>query len=146
LSAIGLISPFFFISDFIASIINSGTLTNYSHEIGIFNKKKANEFFSEGVISSICSALIVTSFFLLIRPVFIRSLNISPQVITYLNQYYNIILFYFFISPVSYVLENIVVANNRILINIAEWSYNVAITEFCLRMYKCHRTYLIHLF
>ena len=52
-AAIGLLAPFLSISTFLASIVNTGTVLNYSYEIGKFNKRCANEFFSQGVIAAL---------------------------------------------------------------------------------------------
>ena len=52
-AAIGLLAPFLSISTFLASIVNTGTVLNYSYEIGKFNKHRANEFFSQGVIAAL---------------------------------------------------------------------------------------------
>ena len=53
LMAIGLMSPFYFIATFLAAVINSGTMLSFSDSIGAFNKKRALEFFNQGVFLAI---------------------------------------------------------------------------------------------
>ena len=111
LSAIGLVSPFFFISVFIAGVINSGTIINYSYEIGKFNKKRAHEYFSEGIITAIASGILIAVSLLILRPIFVKTLNVSPEIIKFFNQYYKIIVFYLLIEPLSCLLDNIIVSD-----------------------------------
>lgn len=49
LLAVGLSAPFLAVSTFLASIVNTGTVLNYSYHVGRFDKKRATEFFSQGI-------------------------------------------------------------------------------------------------
>ena len=111
LSAIKLFSPFLLISSFFSAILNSGTLLNYSLEIGRVHKKRADEFFSQGIILTVICGILMTAAVLLITPLFLSAVSISPEIETYFTEYYTIAAFYLLLIPVSCVLNNIVVAD-----------------------------------
>jgi len=110
-AAIGIMSPFFSISVFITATINSGTVLNFSEQIGSFNKKRAFEFFSEGVIFALASGAVYTVVLILIKKPFIDSQVITPETALALSEYYDLIIFYFMMSPISALLDNIVIAD-----------------------------------
>ena len=110
-TAIGLVSPFFSIATFLTAVINSGTNTNYSYQIGQYNKKRAWEFFGLGVNMAVVSGVLFTVLLILLKKPFMASIAMSDAKMEYLNQYYNIIVFYFMMAPISALLDNIVVAD-----------------------------------
>lgn len=110
-SAISLFSPFVLISSFVAAVVNSGTLINYNKEIGRFNKKRADEFFSQGIVMALIFGALLTLTVLIIKPVFILMIHTSLNVLYYLSKYYNIAVFYLFFFPVSCILSNIVISD-----------------------------------
>lgn len=111
LSAIGLFAPFISFALFITSIVNSGTLLNYSYEIGRFDKRRAHEFFSEGILLGAVSGVLLTIGLLLLKPAVFRLYSPTPSVADYLSAYYNIMVFFVMMMPVSYTLENTVIAD-----------------------------------
>ena len=111
LSAIGLLTPFFSISNFFAAVINSGTIKNYSYELGRFDKKRAGEFFGQGVISAVGIGVLMVAVMLLGRPLIYATMTPTAEILPYLNQYYTIIVFYFMMGPISALLDNIVVSD-----------------------------------
>ena len=111
LSAIGLLTPFFSISNFFAAVINSGTIKNYSYELGRFDKKRAGEFFGQGVISAVGIGVLMVAVMLIGRPLIYATMTPTAEILPYLNQYYTIIVFYFMMGPISALLDNIVVSD-----------------------------------
>ncbi len=111
LSAISLFSPFFMVSSFAAAVINSGTLVNYMAETGRFNKKRANEFFSQGMITAAAFGALLTALVYLIRPVFLSLVQSSPETGAYLARYYPITALYLLLFPAGCLLNNIVIAD-----------------------------------
>ena len=69
LSAISLFSPFISFSTFVAAVINTGTLVNYTLMIGKFQKKRANEIFSQGMIMAVSAGVMMTLIILLVNSV-----------------------------------------------------------------------------
>ena len=62
LAAVGLMTPFFSVTNFFCAVINSGTVKNYSYEHGQFHKRKAGEYFGLGVLMSLISGVFITAF------------------------------------------------------------------------------------
>ena len=110
-AAVGLMSPFFSIATFVTAVINSGTTSNYSFQIGRFDQDRAHRIFSEGVIMAVASGLILTISLILLRNNIVSALNLTPSTQAYLIEYYRIIVFYFMLAPISALLDNIVVAD-----------------------------------
>ena len=95
LAAIGLISPIISLATFLASIINSGTMFNYSYNIGIFDKKRALQFFSQGIYMALIIGTFWWGVLLMLRGVILPLLSPSAEIQQYLRDYYNIILLFF---------------------------------------------------
>ena len=131
-AGIGLTSPLLFIATFITAIISAGTLLEFTRQIGLFNKQRANEYFSEGAIMAVVSGAALALILFLIKDEFISSLDISPAVAGPLNDYYSIILFYFMLMPISLLLDNAAVADGDITLtivaNVAQVGCNVALS------------------
>lgn len=111
LSAISLFSPFILVSSFGAAVINSGTLVNYMAETGRFNKERANEFFSQGMITAAAFGALLTALVFLIRPLFLSLVLSSPETGAFLARYYPITAFYLLLFPAGCLLNNIVIAD-----------------------------------
>ena len=108
LIAIGLISPFQFAAMFLASVINSGTLLNYTRAIGDFDRRRACEVFSQGCILALGLGVLFACFMLAIKGVFLRSAVIPDKTRDYLETYYDVIIWYFLFFPLYTVLDNTV--------------------------------------
>lgn len=111
LSAISLFSPFILVSSFAAAVINSGTLVNYMAETGRFNKMRANEFFSQGMIAAAAFGALLTALVYLIRPLFLSLVQSSPETGVFLARYYPITALYLLLFPAGCLLNNIVIAD-----------------------------------
>ena len=110
-TAIGLTAPFLSITTFVAAVINSGTVKNYTYQVGRFDKERANEYFSEGVIMAVISGVILLLIIRVAKGPFIEDPSVSESVKPYLRQYYDIILIYFLLEPISCLVDNIVVSD-----------------------------------
>ncbi len=110
-SAISLFSPLIFASSFVASIVNSGTMVNYNRRIGQFEKRRADEIFSQGIVMALMLGALSTLIALLLKPFFLSAASSSPGIAGYLDRYYPAASFYLFLFPVSCILSNIVIAD-----------------------------------
>ena len=110
-AAIGLLAPFFFVSSFLAAVINAGTLSNYNDQVGAFRQDRAHEYFSQGFALSVLSGMVYFVIMLLGRGIIFIGLHIPPGMEQYLLEYYNIIIFYFLLYPASCLINNIVIAD-----------------------------------
>ena len=110
-SAISLFAPLNFASSFVASIVNSGTLFNYNRKIGQFEKRRADEIFSQGIVMALMLGALSTMIALLVKPLIMSAASVSPKITVYLDRYYSAASFYLFFFPVSCILSNIVIAD-----------------------------------
>lgn len=111
LMAIGLVAPIFTITTFLTATINSGTLLSFSDNLGAFQKKRAMEFFSQGIFLSVATGLLLGGFLFLFKNAIISGFHVDSQIEQYISDYYNIIVFFFMLDPLSTLLDNIVVAD-----------------------------------
>ena len=139
LSSIGLMSPFFSISSFIAAVINAGTMKNYSLEIGRFQKKRATAFFSQGVFLAAGSGIMLLLVSIIIKPLFMAQVPQTGAIAQYLSDYYNIIIFYFLFFPISCLLDNAVIMDGgerfSAALNIAQIVGNISLSYFLAGSY-----------
>ena len=111
LMAIGLMAPFFSITTFLASVVNSGTLLSFSDNIGAFQKKRALEYFSQGVYLAVGVGILFTLIMLLFKNAIISAFHVSDTIARYASDYYDITILFFMLEPISCLLDNIVVAD-----------------------------------
>ena len=111
LAAIGLVAPFLSFSIFVSSIINSGTIRNYSYYVGCFDKRRALEFFSQGVYMAVLSGVIYAAVLFAAREFIIDWLTIPGKMQEYTRDYFSIILLLYLFNPLSYLLDNMTVAD-----------------------------------
>lgn len=109
--AIGLLAPFLSLSLFMSSIINSGTIMQYSSHIGAFRKERALEFFSQGVYMALLTGAAYAAVLLASRNFIISRLSDLPVIREYMKIYFNTIILFFLMNPLSYLLDNAVIAD-----------------------------------
>ena len=59
LSAVGLVSPLMSVGTFIASVINSGTLLDYSFNVGKGDNDRANRIFGQGLLTAVVAGVVL---------------------------------------------------------------------------------------
>lgn len=110
-AVIGLIAPFVSISLFLSSIVNSGSVLHFSYQIGRFNKRRANEYFSQGLLMAILTGVLYVLLLLLFSAFFITNLSDDEEIRMYFSEYFYIILIFYMLSPLSYLLDSLIVAD-----------------------------------
>ena len=111
LAAIGAVTPVVGISTFLMSVVNSGTVPKYSYHIGRFDKKRANEYFSQGILLGLALGVLCLILLLSFKSTIITALNIHDDMLLYAQDYYSIIVFCFLMDPIMALLDNMTVAN-----------------------------------
>ena len=111
LSAVGLVAPLVGISTFLMSIINSGTLQKYSLYIGLFNRKRANEYFSQGMLLGLSLGVFFLFMFLGLKDFVISLFAVPAETLPYVRDYYGVIVFCFLLDPFMALLDNTAVAD-----------------------------------
>lgn len=113
LMIVGLVAPILNVALFVTAVINGGTIRNYSYYIGSFKRERANEFFSLGVLASVGGGIIISLSLLLAREWYISTLSISKTTAELTRSYYNVILIYIALEPLSCVLDNIMISEGE---------------------------------
>ena len=92
-----------------SSIVNSGTVVQYSYHIGACNLKKAQEIFSQGAIIAVLAGIAILAGMLAGKDFFLATISADTEVIDYANDYYSLIVFYLCLDPLSCLLDNTMV-------------------------------------
>ncbi|MDL2236568.1 hypothetical protein LJC56_01900 [Christensenellaceae bacterium OttesenSCG-928-K19] len=95
LSAISLASPFLIFIIFTSDICGLGASSQISYEIGKHDSDKANRYFSQGLIFSVCMGGVLTTLYLLINTLNPNLFGVSAETNTYFREY----LQYIYILP-----------------------------------------------
>lgn len=108
LASITFFTPLFSIVLFVSAIVMVGTLVCYSFEIGKMQKKRADQFFGQGVILSFASGLILAGVFTIIRGILLHSSAISADLLGFINGFYTWFIGFSLLIPVNNVLQEMV--------------------------------------
>ena len=131
-TAIGLIAPFLTLSVFLASTVSTGAAVNYSYSVGRFDKRRADELFSQGMYTAILTGAVYAAVMFLLGGTVIKGLSPSAGITRYLSDYYYIILFIFFMNPITYTLDIMLIADGSerlsIIANISQIICNVSLS------------------
>ena len=111
LSAVAIVSPVMSVGTFISCVINSGTLLDYSYNIGKGDTDRANKVFGQGVLTAVVSGTALLLILLLCKDFFLRTMGCSEAMAGYVNDYYKIIIIYLALDPLSCVLDNVMVCD-----------------------------------
>ncbi|MBO7718616.1 MAG: hypothetical protein J6S29_00525, partial [Methanosphaera sp.] len=90
LEIVGLAAPITTLILFITSIINSGTIRNYSLYVGSFNRKRANQYFSQGVFMAIAGGVLTAVILFFLRDFYIARLVLDSNGAVLLRSYYDV--------------------------------------------------------
>ena len=116
-AAIGLFAPFLSVSVFFSSIVYTGTIIKFSYHIGKFEKKRADEFFSQGVCMAFLIGVGYALILLLLGNPIINRLSASAEVYQYLSKYYYLMLLIVLLNPISILLDNMLIADGSDLLS-----------------------------
>lgn len=111
LAAIGVLAPFMAVATFVASIVNSGTVMRYSYYVGCFDKKRAGEITGQGVFMALAAGAVYVMLLYVLKNPVLAQITPPGEVRDYANQYYDLILPLFFLLPVSYLSDSLLVAD-----------------------------------
>lgn len=139
LAAIGLITPLITIAVFLATVVNTGTVLQFSYHVGKFEKERADAFFSQGVCTALLMGAVYALALLLFGETVIGSLASSETVRGYLRDYYYVILLSVFLTPISLLVDNMLIADGAeklsVAANTAQIVCNVAFSVWFVRLW-----------
>lgn len=120
LSAVNIVKPIYSFAIFIGSLVSIGTSVYYSYQVGVFNGKKANQVFSQGVIIAIFFGVLLLVTGLLGKNAYFNILKVSEETAQLAKNYYFYYQFVILIGPVYTVLLEIIYADgDEMICNIA---------------------------
>ena len=138
-AAIGLVAPFLSVSVFLATIVSTGTAVNFSYHVGKFDKRRANEFFSQGMYTAFLLGAVYALLMLLLGGTVIQSLSSSEEIVHYLKDYYYIILLVFFLNPITFTLDLMLISDGSeklsIVANIIQIAGNIGLSMLLVQHY-----------
>lgn len=139
LSAVGLVAPLVGISTFLMSVINSGTVPKYSYYIGRFDRKRANEYFSQGILLGLSLGVLFLFVFLALKDAIIERYAVQADMLPYVQDYYSVIVFCFVLDPVMALLDNTAIAdggeNLSAFANVFQIISNIALSILFSRLW-----------
>ena len=138
-AAIGLIAPFLSISLFISTTVCTGTVVNFSYHVGKFEKKRANQVFSQGLLTALILGAVYSLILLALGNTMINALSDSPEIQQYLREYYYLILPIYFLSPLAILLDYLIVADGgeklSVVANVSQIVVNVILSLVFVKMW-----------
>ena len=84
---------------------------NYSYRIGRFEKRRALEFFSQGVCMAVISGVVYALILMILREPILSWIAEPGAIRNFAGDYYGIILISFLMSPLSLLLDSLLVAD-----------------------------------
>ena len=108
LASITFFTPLYSIVLFVSAIVMVGTLVCYTFEIGKMNKHRADKFFGQGLILSIGSGLILMGIFAIIKGIVLHHSSLSPEIFSYIDDFYTWFLWFALLIPVNNMLQEMV--------------------------------------
>ena len=142
LIAVGAVAPLLPIVDFLRSMINSGTLLFYNSYIGNNDKEHADDVFSQGLLLTILTGILIALGMLAGKNAYIGSLSLSESVKQYTADYYSMILIYLAMEPLSSLLANMLMSDGgerlSAAANIAEIICNIVLSILFAKLFGIH--------
>ena len=80
-TAVGVVSPIYNFSVFIAMMFALGLPILYSREVGNFDKKKADRVFGTGLLTTIIGGVLIFVLMTVFRDVYLQQYNLSGELL-----------------------------------------------------------------
>ena len=111
MAAVNLVTPIFFIVNFLSSMIGTGTTYLYSFEIGAFRHEKANKIVGQGAILAVTLSILIGVILFFGREIFFSLFDVTGEIETFAREYYSLFLFAAAINPVRFLMYTLVLAD-----------------------------------
>ena len=111
MAAVNLVTPIFFVINFLSSMIGTGTTYMYSFEIGAFRSENANKFVGQGVILSVMLSILIGVTLFFGRDVFFSFFDVTGEIEIFAREYYSLFLLAVAINPVRFLMYALVLAD-----------------------------------
>lgn len=122
IAAVNIVTPVFAISAFFSTMISSGTSFSFSYEMGKYDKKRASEFFGQGIILAFIIGIGMFLLTLFGESTYFSLLGPSADILNYAHSYYIVYPFITLLYPLYTVLYDAVYSDGDDMIcNIANF-------------------------
>lgn len=111
MAAVNLVTPIFFVINFLSSMIGTGTTYMYSFEIGAFRSENANKFVGQGAILAVMLSILLGVILFFGRDVFFSFFDVTGEIETFAREYYSLFLLAVAINPVRFLMYALVLAD-----------------------------------
>ena len=111
MAAVNLVTPIFFVINFLSSMIGTGTTYMYSFEIGAFRSENANKFVGQGAILAVTLSILLAVILFFGREVFFSFFDVTGEIETFAREYYSLFLLAVAINPVRFLMYALVFAD-----------------------------------
>ncbi|MBR4382144.1 MAG: hypothetical protein IKP64_01150 [Selenomonadaceae bacterium] len=130
MAAVNLVTPIFFIVNFLSSMIGTGTTYLYSFEIGAFRHENANKLVGQGAILSVMLSILLALILFFGREIFFSFFEVTGAIETFAREYYSLFLLAVAINPVRFLMYALVLADgggkNGVIANFLSLFVNIA--------------------
>lgn len=116
LAAVNVVTPYYSFAIFLSSLLSIGTSVFYSLEMGKFDREKANQLFSQGMILGVLAGVLLFVVGLVGKDIYFQYLNLSEQVAVMASDYFFYYPFGALLLPVYTVLLELVYAEGDELV------------------------------
>ena len=142
LCAINLVSPLTGYANFIAGMIGIGSSLIYFRYLGADNTKKANEVFSQGIVLSIISGLLIFVIMTFGRDFYFNSLNVSQAVLNEAKIYWSFYRLFVSFLPFDFLLYELLFPDTKRIIaaNIVLYVVGIGSSILLTRLYGTYGT------
>lgn len=111
MAAVNLVTPIFFVINFLSSMIGTGTTYMYSFEIGAFRQENANKFVGQGAILAVMLSILIGVILFFGRDIFFSFFDVTGDIETFAREYYSLFLLAVAINPVRFLMYALVLAD-----------------------------------
>lgn len=138
-AAIGIVSPIYNFSIFIAMMLSVGTPILYSREVGNFRRKEADRVFGTGLLTTIIGGILIFCLMTAVRDVYLQQYNPSEELLSLSKDYFRWIRFELLLMPVAEVMYEMVFNDGdekcTLIVCIVETASNIILSVlFCRTM------------
>ena len=111
LASISFFSPLFSFIFFLNALVAVGSLACYSIELGRMNRDRANRFFGQSILLSFLVGTLMVILFAFGKGIMFRFMNVDPELLQYVNEFYIWFLGIAFFMPFCNVLQEMIFAD-----------------------------------
>lgn len=111
MAAVNLVTPIFFVINFLSSMIGTGTTYMYSFEIGAFRSENANKFVGQGAILAVMLSILIGVILFFGRDIFFSFFDVTGEIETFAREYYSLFLLAVAINPLRFLMYALVLAD-----------------------------------